>query len=130
LSLELCRALCGSDLVSSRLAAGAIAQAGKKFGDETVARLVTTFGDSHLGGIQADRELLGIARAITYFLYTGLLPEANGSDLDPKADKKPEIQLPDDYFEAVLWRVILAHPPGLSGGYFGHWHYPPEDLDA
>lgn len=33
----------------------------------------------------------------------------------------------EGYFESLLWKVIRAHPPGLSGGYFGHWHYPPEN---
>ena len=31
------------------------------------------------------------------------------------------------YFEGLLWRSIRAHPPGLTGGYFGHWHYIPEN---
>jgi len=30
------------------------------------------------------------------------------------------------YFAGQLWSVIQAHPPGLSGGYMGHWRYPPE----
>jgi hypothetical protein len=34
---------------------------------------------------------------------------------------------PATYFGALLWPVIGAHPPGLSGGYFGHWRYLPDD---
>jgi hypothetical protein len=37
---------------------------------------------------------------------------------------------PDEYFGAIGWRVVGAHPPGLSGGYFGHWRYPPENAPA
>lgn len=33
---------------------------------------------------------------------------------------------PEHHFQALLWGIIGAHPPALSGGYFGHWHYPPE----
>ena len=32
-----------------------------------------------------------------------------------------------EYFGGLVWRVARAHPPGLSGGYFGHWTYPPDN---
>jgi hypothetical protein len=35
-----------------------------------------------------------------------------------------------EYFSGLAWRIIGAHPPGLSGGYFGHWHYRPENEPA
>jgi hypothetical protein len=31
------------------------------------------------------------------------------------------------YYEALLWKTVQAHPPALSGGYFGYWRYPPEN---
>jgi hypothetical protein len=31
------------------------------------------------------------------------------------------------YYEALVWKAIEAHPPGLSGGYFGYWRYAPEN---
>jgi hypothetical protein len=31
------------------------------------------------------------------------------------------------YFGGLVWRILGAHPPGLSGGYFGHWRYRPEN---
>lgn len=34
---------------------------------------------------------------------------------------------PDQYFSGLVWAAIRAHPLGLSGGYFGHWTYPPEN---
>ena len=33
----------------------------------------------------------------------------------------------EEYFSAVSWQIIGAHVPGLSGGYFGHWRYRPEN---
>jgi hypothetical protein len=34
---------------------------------------------------------------------------------------------PEQYFRGMMWSVIRAHPPALSGGYFGYWRYPPEN---
>jgi hypothetical protein len=34
---------------------------------------------------------------------------------------------PEHHFQGLFWNVIGAHPPGLSGGYFGHWTYPPDN---
>jgi hypothetical protein len=31
------------------------------------------------------------------------------------------------YFSGLVWNIIGAHPPGLSGGYFGHWRYASEN---
>jgi len=33
----------------------------------------------------------------------------------------------EEYFSGLAWSVIGAHVPGLSGGYFGHWHYRPDN---
>jgi len=30
------------------------------------------------------------------------------------------------HYEALIWKVAHAHPPGLSGGYYGYWKYKPE----
>jgi hypothetical protein len=34
---------------------------------------------------------------------------------------------PEEYFSGLAWSVIGAHVPGLSGGYFGHWRYRPDN---
>lgn len=34
---------------------------------------------------------------------------------------------PQFYYDALLWRAVEAHPPALSGGYFGYWRYAPEN---
>jgi len=33
----------------------------------------------------------------------------------------------EEYFSGLAWQVIGAHVPGLSGGYFGHWRYRPDN---
>lgn len=32
-----------------------------------------------------------------------------------------------EFFSGLGWRIIGAHVPGLSGGYFGHWRYRPDN---
>jgi hypothetical protein len=34
---------------------------------------------------------------------------------------------PEEYFSGLAWRIMGAHVPGLSGGYFGHWRYRPDN---
>lgn len=31
------------------------------------------------------------------------------------------------HYEALIWKVLHAHPTGLTGGYFGYWAYKPEN---
>ncbi len=33
----------------------------------------------------------------------------------------------EGYFSGLGWSIIGAHVPGLSGGYFGHWRYRPDN---
>jgi hypothetical protein len=33
----------------------------------------------------------------------------------------------EEYFSGLAWRIMGAHAPGLSGGYFGHWRYRPDN---
>jgi hypothetical protein len=121
---RLCGALAGIDGVSERLAGAALDRVCRRFGDSVADQLLVAFAG---GGIDALRQdpLADPARALTYFLYTGLLPDASGR---PAPDQTELDEA--DYFESVMWRAIQAHPRGLSGGYYGHWHYPPEDGDA
>ncbi len=45
-----------------------------------------------------------------------------------KLDKVTEITFnPLNHYEALGWKAAQSHPPGLSGGYFGYWHYQPEN---
>lgn len=113
---RLCAALAGVDGVSPRFAASALRHARRRFGPAAVDELERAFETGGLEAARADRHR-DVARALAYLLYTGALP---GGRIAEEAD----------YFESVVWRVIQAHPRGLSGGYFGHWHYPPEDSDG
>lgn len=33
----------------------------------------------------------------------------------------------EEYFSGLAWMLMGAHVPGLSGGYFGHWRYRPDN---
>jgi hypothetical protein len=58
------------------------------------------------------------ARRLAHLWYAGRLPAENGADA--KFDSEAA------YFGGLLWRAARAHPPGLSGGYTGHWRYAPD----
>ena len=70
--------------------------------------------------IMNDPTLGLLAGQVIIIWYTSALPSENGQKWDFPDD-------PDQYFSGLVWSVIHAHPPGLSGGYFGHWKYPPEN---
>ncbi|MBJ6146284.1 hypothetical protein [Hymenobacter sp. BT559] len=73
-----------------------------------------------------DRKLL--ARGLTYLWYTGDLLQWTKLAHD---ELRPESLLtaatPPDFYAGLMWQAISAHPPALSGGYYGHWHYQPEN---
>jgi hypothetical protein len=49
---------------------------------------------------------------------------------DPNDPKTPTIMhygTQEEYFSGLGWQLIGAHVPGLSGGYFGHWRYRPDN---
>jgi hypothetical protein len=125
--INLCRSLTGVEEISARHCSSVLRRARARFGDASIDSLLTRFGEGGTSAIFADAEIAGHARAIIYCLFTGVLPDAKGEELTA-ATPAPDLDDPEDYFEAVLWRVVQAHPPGLSGGYFGHWRYPPEDV--
>jgi hypothetical protein len=119
-----CCALAGSDAVSERLAVAALSRSRERFGDDVVDGLLESFDRGGVEAVQRHPDV-GAARALTYFLYTGVLRSAAG-EADPRQAEIDEA----DYFESVLWPVVQAHPRAVSGGYFGHWHYPPEEGDG
>lgn len=123
---RLCTALTGVRGISARLVSSALEQGRERFGD-AVDELLTTFERGGLQAVQRSAHI-GEARALTYFLYTGLLPDEDGSEVGGPFERGSMDE--DDYFESLIWRVVQSHPRGLSGGYFGHWHYPPEDDDG
>jgi hypothetical protein len=91
-------------------------------------RLLTAFEAAEVLGedalereVLADPELGPAARQVIVLWYTGAFVEEDGEKV------KWSYGNADHYFAGLLWKVARAHPPMLSGGYFGHWHYPPED---
>ena len=58
------------------------------------------------------------AKTILLLWYTGGIQNPVSSDW--------EMESSDQYYRALVWKTIGAHPPTLSNGYFGHWKYPPE----
>jgi hypothetical protein len=77
--------------------------------------------------ISSDPELGPLVRRIVLLWITGALPE-----VDWVTAAKPEQRLhylddPIAFFGALMWPLMAAHVPGLSGGYFGYWRYPPEN---
>jgi hypothetical protein len=64
-----------------------------------------------------DAEFAALARTVLKFWYTGLAP-STGAD--------PTFAHPEDYFDALMWSAVGAHPPASSDGYYGHWRLPPD----
>ena len=67
--------------------------------------------------IIANASLGPAAKAIVLLWFAGV------PDLSPGA---PGPASEADYFEALMWTALGAHPPGCSDGYYGHWRYPPD----
>jgi hypothetical protein len=73
--------------------------------------------------IMNDAALGPLAQQIIVLWYTSAIhkqDEQGGHLFDFPDD-------PNEYFSGLVWTAIRAHPLGLSGGYFGHWKYPPEN---
>lgn len=88
---------------------------------ETFGEIVASGGDVDAAireRIFGDARLRQSARRIIILWYLGELVD----DADKSIGGPPE-----HHFRGLMWEMIHAHPPGLSGGYFGYWKYPPEN---
>jgi len=72
---------------------------------------------------QADQ--LKCCRGIVFLWYTSELIAF--TDLTSELAKIREGGAEEEYYASLVWKVIRAHPPGLTGGYYGHWKYEPEN---
>ena len=98
--------------MTPRFSASAFLQLSNQFGEPSANKLIN---DYLTGGLDAlNTKIEGPARSLLSYLYLGELESADSV-------------IPEDYIDSLIWRAALAHPRGLSGGYFGHWRYPPED---
>jgi hypothetical protein len=68
-------------------------------------------------GILPDPDLGAAAKVVLLLWYLGGIQNAAGDW---------EMASADQYYRALVWEAIGAHPPTLSNGYYGHWKYPPE----
>jgi hypothetical protein len=71
--------------------------------------------------IVADDELRPVVSQIILLWYTSAMRDSESASLALR------FGTPEGYFSGLVWTIIGAHPPGLSGGYFGHWRYAPEN---
>jgi hypothetical protein len=56
-----------------------------------------------------------------------LLWYTSGMQDNPVAPVALRYGTQEEFFSGLAWQIIGAHVPGLSGGYFGHWRYRPEN---
>ncbi len=58
-----------------------------------------------------------LTREIIMLWYTGSFNDASGNT---------DIGDASHYFNGLMWKVIQAHPPGITGGAYGYWAHEPE----
>jgi hypothetical protein len=71
--------------------------------------------------IVSDDELRPTVCQIILLWYTSAMRDSESASLALRYGTQ------EAYFSGLVWTIIGAHPPGLSGGYFGHWRYAPEN---
>jgi len=100
-------------------------RAGHEFGpiaDRYRALKAAGASDDAVGrALLADDALRPAISQLVLVWYTSALEDASASPALMRYGS------PEAYFSALGWRVIGAHAPGLSGGYFGHWRYRPDN---
>jgi len=75
--------------------------------------------------IVADDSLRPTVCQIILLWYTSTVQDNFG--MQPPASPVMRFGTQEEYFSGLAWAIIGAHPPGLSGGYFGHWRYRPDN---
>jgi hypothetical protein len=75
--------------------------------------------------ILADDSVRPTVCQIILLWYTSTVQDNLG--MNPPASPVMRFGTQEEYFSGLAWTIIGAHPPGLSGGYFGHWRYRPDN---
>jgi hypothetical protein len=75
--------------------------------------------------IVADDSLRPTVCQIILLWYTSTMQGNLG--MNPPVAAVMRFGTQEEYFSGLAWSIIGAHPPGLSGGYFGHWRYRPDN---
>lgn len=115
--LEASRQLTGLESLPPFLAAVYRDRVASVHGSAALSRLLDVPKDALLATLEEDDELRAVAESVVMLWYASATVDASGTFT---------FGTPRQYFSSQLWQVIRAHPPGLSGGYMGHWRYPPE----
>lgn len=68
-----------------------------------------------------------LAKGLVFLWYTSELIEWNTLKETETTKLLKIAGTQEEYYEGLIWKAIRAHPLGLSGGYFGHWKYEPEN---
>ena len=92
-------------------------------------QLLAEYANHHdVPKIMSNSRLSEVAKEITMLWYMSgfRIPGCQGDDGEPEF-KELAPETPEQYFRALFWPTVRAHPLGLSGGYFGYWKYPPEN---
>ena len=89
-----------------------------KKGDKLVEQVKTKI-------VEVDRLRPTVCQIILLW-YTSTVPDNLGME-PPASSLNFRYGTPEEYFSGLAWKIIGAHPPGLSGGYFGHWRYRPDN---
>lgn len=82
---------------------------------------------------QVKRQILGkdefrpAVCQIMLLWYTAAMWDNPSTPIDPTAPINLRYGSQEGYFSGLAWQIIGAHVPGLSGGYFGHWRYRPDN---
>jgi len=127
LFLALSQKLTGVPTLGAEVARRHIETLRRVAGAAAVAAMLQRFGESVQGAgdpaaalqtlMEGDATFAALARALLGLWYTGLTREPG---------KEPVFSHPEDYFDALMWAAVGAHPPASSDGYFGHWRIPPD----
>jgi hypothetical protein len=87
-------------------------------------------GEKHVEQVKAKIVEVDLLRPtvcqIILLWYTSTVQDNLGMD-PPAPSLSFRYGTPEEYFSGLAWKIIGAHPPGLSGGYFGHWRYRPDN---
>ena len=123
---KLSEVLTGDDGLDESLTTGLMERLRRETEGVHLARMLKVFEDILASGrdiegqvasrIMADGELQALAVNIVLLWYLGDIRR-------PHAGNPPT---EEQYFGGILWPLVRAHPPALSGGYFGQWTYPPD----
>jgi Membrane bound FAD containing D-sorbitol dehydrogenase len=73
-------------------------------------------GDHLEAALEQKPELVALAKELITVWYTSQFTLADGKTQDGPGSV-------EEYRSGLLWKVIQAHPPGVSAGPYGYWEY-------